>query len=71
MERTFNEYKIKIDRVVDVKKLGKGDYENIDKFYLVDIKHFGGGIGFAVKATGHYGRDMRKVLRRIKEELHL
>jgi len=71
MEKVINEYKIKIDRNFQVNKLSKGEYENIDKFFFVDIKHFGGGISFAEKATGHYGRDMRKVLRRIKEELHL
>ncbi len=69
-EQTFNELKIKIDKVREVIG-GKGNYAHKDKMYLIDIKRFGGGIAFSVKATGHCGRDLRKVFRRIQEELHL
>jgi len=70
-DKTYNEFKIKVDKVVDVKKIGVGEYENTDRFYLVDIKHFGGGIAFGVKASGKHKRDLRKVFHRIMEELHI
>jgi len=71
-ERIYNEFGIKIKRVVDVKKISKGFYESIDKFYLVDIKESGGsGISFTIEASGIYGKDLRKVFKTIQKELHL
>lgn len=71
-EKTFLEYTIKIRIVKDKKRIGAGGWKYKDKFYLVDIKTYGGGgVSFGIQATGNYGRDLRKVFREIKENLHL
>ncbi len=71
-EITFTEYKIIIKKVYDRKKIEAGQWENIDKMYLIDIKNsYGGGIGFAVKYGENWGKNLRKVFKRIQEELHL
>ena len=71
-QQTIVEYKIKIRRIRDVNKIGKGDYEYTDKMFLVDIKNsYGGGIGFSIKIGNHYGKSLKKVFREIIEQLHL
>ena len=70
-DQTIKDFTIKIDRVIGVKKMANG-VENTDKMFLVNIVNsYGEGIGFSVKASRNYGSDLRKVFRRIKEELNL
>lgn len=71
-EQTFTDYTIKIKRVRDVEKFGKGCASYKDKFFLIDIiNSYGGGIGFAVKIGKDYGKSLRKVFKEIQEEFYL
>ena len=70
-EETFREYTIRIDRVRDKKKIGKGCWECTDKLFMVDIKSGCGGIGFSVPIKKNYGIALRRVFRGIISALHL
>ena len=54
-------YTIKIDRVINKK----------NEYFMVDIRNGYSGIGFMVKASKNYGASLRKVFRKIKEEMHI
>ena len=71
-EEQFRDFTIKIDRVRSIKKLLAGE-EYKDKMFLVNIKYCGntGGVAFSVKLGRNYGRSLRKVFRKIQEELYL
>lgn len=71
----MNKYRyltIKIDLERSSKRAPFGT-EYKDELWLVDILHGGtknsGGVRFAVKASGHQGKDLKKVLRKIKGAL--
>lgn len=65
-------YTIKIDLVREAKRVGRG-VEYKDKMWLIDVLKGGtmakGGVSFSVKATGHYGRDLKKVFKEIKQTI--
>lgn len=72
-DQNILDYTIKIRLIREIEKVGKGEYNFKDKMYLVDILNScGGGIGFNVKATPYKtGPNLRRVFKRIQEELHL
>jgi hypothetical protein len=70
-DQIFTQYKIKIRQVRERKKLADGIAYR-DKMFLIDVlDNIGGGIGFSVKCGNSYRANLRKVFRRICEELHL
>lgn len=72
-DKTFQDFKIKVDLVREVKKIEAGYYAYKDKMYLVEIKYpyRGGGMAFSVKATGDRSKDLRKVFKTIMKNMYL
>ncbi|MDD2904132.1 MAG: hypothetical protein PHU44_17030 [Syntrophales bacterium] len=71
-DKRLNELRIKIDLLRSVKKIGSGSYELKDKMFLIDIGQ-GGFVrmAFSVKASGNHNKDLRKVFRKIQEQIHI
>ena len=65
---------IKIDLEREVKKVKLGT-EYKDKIWLIDIFHGKtlnhSGTLFSLEASGNPGKDLRKIFRKIRGELHL
>lgn len=70
-KKVIREYTIRIDKEVEIE--GNRQIRKItEKMFYVDIKNsYGGGIGFSVKIGLHYGKSLKKVFKKIVEELHL
>lgn len=70
--KTFPDFRIKVDLNREIKEIDKESYYYIDKMYFVEIKYSNRrGIGFGVKATGNRGKDLRKIFKTIQKEMYL
>lgn len=70
-DELINDYTIKIGRLREVEK-GDGYVEYKDKFFTIDIiGSCGETISFFEEMGNDYAKSLRKVFRRIQEELHI
>ena len=71
-DKIYNEFKIRVDRKVEVKRIRRGYYESKDVFFWISIKEPDGSeVDCGVQATGNYRRDLKKVFKKIQEALYL